>query len=1017
LLASLIVISIAGEIGLLSPMLAPRFEDALARHGVDARIEHVRVGVVNGLRLHNVRIDHAVGDVMLPEVTLSLIWDRFWSRRHRNWLLHAADATVATAATPEHARLQLRRLQVQALLGDNQLRRLHSTAQLHGIELEISCEQPLALLAGRQSSAGRPNLAALPAKLIPALVEFFHRQQFHRRESSLHIHVVAAEHDQSFQLQFRLRLPRLRWQEQYFGVELDGQWQNSLLQVDWLQLRSRDGDLLSGHGSYNQGQLHAELQLHAAVGQLRQWLPELPLPPALAALPLDQLRSKAAFTVQGQLADRSSWRARGSVRIAALKAAGIDLTAARAEFKLDHQMLHIENLVLDLASAAKQQLRGQMQLDLPGGHGRLVVAGSVAPSTLFDAWGGAAPWLQQIAADLRWQRLPQFSLELEMPAVLHPASWRGTASITAEQLRLRNLPIARVQTQLELKDHGIDAVINAELDADEHLVANLQIIPRSKRAAVQVSATVLPDKLLTALNLPIPKPLEPLDFMRPLRLVLDLPLQTIDHQRWHGSFNATAVDVRVENLHLQHAQLSGSIEPAQIRIAVHELVSSADDRLQANLTLDRPFTTMTVAGQMRGDPRLLRYFVPGRGRRHFDQIWQRFRWSQEHKPTITLDHLQFSRWLDINGDSDLQLDASFAAEDISYEMLSADRLRARVEVRLPDQISINDIELHRDSDIARGKIDIHLGTDPKYYLEFAGTFDPWAAIGGFAGDLGDWPQRSEFASGTYLELQGGGKIDNNSTLGLTGKLQTPQLRFDKLQIDNLACRWRWDNNTLTWSDLNAQIYDGSIKTEGRFDLRRQLGDMQINASGVRLQALLGAFASEYSEADQSRLQLDCAVAISRPGTPRRLHLDGRGSLQISEADLWKLPFFHRLADVLRFSLFERISNLGSITTLNAEMIFAGDRVEVPSLTTDGTLLSLRGKGMYGLSGHRLAFAIEGVALRNLPFIPRTVSPLAWLFGAELHGTVSNPNWKLASGVRRILTGKDDSLSFDQSKSQ
>jgi hypothetical protein len=103
----------------------------------------------------------------------------------------------------------------------------------------------------------------------------------------------------------------------------------------------------------------------------------------------------------------------------------------------------------------------------------------------------------------------------------------------------------------------------------------------------------------------------------------------------------------------------------------------------------------------------------------------------------------------------------------------------------------------------------------------------------------------------------------------------------------------------------------------------------------------------------------------------------------------------------------RLSSLGTITRLDADLDFNGDRLLVPNLKTDGTIVSLRGSGEYSWESSRLFFQVTGHTLSKVGILSFALRPLSWVFNAELTGTTDDYKWRMVTAFEKALSGDSD----------
>jgi hypothetical protein len=169
---------------------------------------------------------------------------------------------------------------------------------------------------------------------------------------------------------------------------------------------------------------------------------------------------------------------------------------------------------------------------------------------------------------------------------------------------------------------------------------------------------------------------------------------------------------------------------------------------------------------------------------------------------------------------------------------------------------------------------------------------------------------------------------------------------------------------------------------------------------------------------EGSISAHCRLQILRGWAGRDLQVYGDGNLSVTQADIWRVPLFDPLGRLLDVSFLSRItggktSGLGRITRLDAELGLNGDRMIVRSLTTDGTIVSLRGRGEYCWETDRLRLTVSGETLDKAGIVGWIFRPISWaFFNAELTGTSKDNKWRLSTVLSKALPGGSGEGSDD-----
>ena len=136
------------------------------------------------------------------------------------------------------------------------------------------------------------------------------------------------------------------------------------------------------------------------------------------------------------------------------------------------------------------------------------------------------------------------------------------------------------------------------------------------------------------------------------------------------------------------------------------------------------------------------------------------------------------------------------------------------------------------------------------------------------------------------------------------------------------------------------------------------------------------------------------------------YVTGNGRLSMREADLWQVPVVSGLGKFLSLTTFNLFGSvdLGKISEVDADLSFAGTRLVIEDMSTNGTIIALSGYGEYSWELDQIHFVASGEALRNMGLLSWLFKPLSWAFDAELTGTLRKNEWRTRTALRKIFLG-------------
>lgn len=552
------------------------------------------------------------------------------------------------------------------------------------------------------------------------------------------------------------------------------------------------------------------------------------------------------------------------------------------------------------------------------------------------------------------------------------------------------------------------------------LDGTLRWTPSQGRVEIQAEGNGYPgrwyDTAVPRLGLPAS------DIVHGIRCAPGLPAQVTlsagrddARQPWRLHAQVAGREARYGDLTLRAAQ--GTIDLTSRRVAFTDIVATtADgDDLSLDLTLDfKPLAVTIRNARIVGRPELIATFIDHReSRRFYQRVWQDVRWHDAQAATIDLHHLAY-RKTPGGRDWTLTLAADLQAGAMSYRNQDLTGMRATVELDLPEKVVVREARITTANAALEGEVTVFTDSNPRctFALRQAeGGQDPAVILDLIHPEWGRLLGPLAFSPSSAVDCRGSFYLGREPRLQLNGSLQAPWMEAHGLRLEAATADWRLSQSALHWDLTAARLFGGTVATTGLYDLETGFGKVAIRGDGMALKDLSAHLDGQgESSTSEGVVQAHCNLEILRGWAGRDLQVYGDGVLNISEADLWRVPLFDPLARLLDVSFLSRLtggraSGLGRITRLDADLAFTGDRVAVRSLTTDGTILSLRGAGEYCWETDRIALAVSGQALDNAGLVGWIFRPLSWaFFNAELSGTAKDHRWRLSTAFNRALPG-------------
>ena len=636
--------------------------------------------------------------------------------------------------------------------------------------------------------------------------------------------------------------------------------------------------------------------------------------------------------------------------------------------------------------------------------------------------------------------------------------WRGTGVLEAEDLRCRGFALHQARCTLDLEPGlltadpvhvelaaaaagGCDGRIAVQFDgvpdgkpvlikydlaiaygdtagpgpAPPGLAGTLTVDPDQRRLSGAVRGHVYPGRLYrmlcetTALE-STPIALRLVCRTAPLEVALDLPECGWDGQDWALEGTLAGEQISYGGITATRVRTVVRIDRDAIRFS-DGVAALADgtrlEKVRADVHLRQP--RVSLSGEVTGNPDFAAAFIENPSSRElYHSIWRGVEWDPAQPPRIRLELLDTCDGPQ-EGDWWLQLRGHLAAAGVTYRGLATDAVELDVELNLPERLAVSNIVVRGGQTTLRGDVQILTEGLSNCRFTIGGVCDPVELLGVIHPGWEDIFAECKFAPDTQINCEGEFFFGPQPRTRLRGTLKAPSCDYLAFPFQDLDATWSMGEARVNWNQATARLHGGDVYLSGYYDMDSQAGQVSVRAENIDLEALHRQTLApeEGTAAVTGRLGGDCHLRFLRDWSGVPLQLNGNGRLQIDDGDLWNVPILSELGRLLDVTLLSRlsggrVSSLGKISSLAADLEFRGRRVTVPRLQTDGTIVSLRGQGEYLWPSRELAFSIEGDGLPGTGILTLFMRPLFWVFNADLTGTVADHKWSLNTPLRRAL---------------
>ncbi len=1033
-LALALLTDLAGELGWLSEVLKPFFRAVLLERGLDTSVDRLSVGLVGGIRGQG----FAAYDSELPQFAI-LAADRF--RVEPDYLALLVATVRPGRVTLTDGRLTFRRpptsaraaqtvtvndVQLAAAVDRTHIHLQQFSGTLSGIRLSLKGD--LADVGGKHPPKARQiwSLAGLQNRLTPdqtrkldKLVAFLNQQTFPEAEARIQATFeISMARPQAARVTGAFTLPDfVAFDTAIQKLKGNFTWENNRLNLHPFAVLLDANNL-----AYGKLQIDPVARTLAGTIQARL-LPEYPL----QRLRLGHL--------PGLRAIRSSQPICVNLKFPHVPLeVGLFCGTVRVQTgHLEMGELEIERLSLQAQCQDGVWTSPDIQAELAGGKGESVSAEltySMADQRLRGSAKGRCLLLKRLRQagvpidSTCLQTAPNTELdEFEVSLLDSPLTWdqlRLEGRLDVKSLAYQEQTLQRLQTQLDLAGRVLTlSELNLQIIPDHPTPAaqgRLVLDLAKRRLVADLNGTITPalaGRLLekggvqTVLNRFGPSP---------IRYQLRLEDSPWSPNRWVGNAKATLGNGRYETLAFDRGHSSLDFAPDNLHVVASLQEDAAQTSVEAVLDIDRASGEFTMTADTVLDLRQIRVFLPakGRARRIYDAIWNDFDWTPGAWPRTHIADFHFTpprggkNW-------QLRLNGSVQASPCTVRGVQLDSLNCQVGLDLPAKVTVTDIVATHKTGLAGGKVGFYFSQNPACHFQAQGTFAPDVALAAVIPNWDRYRDKLVFAPNSKVKVEGNLPLQERSRLRVSGTIQAPSLNCYGLTFGQSNGVWEWSKGKLMLESLDAELHGGQAMASADYETRTGNGQAILSFQGVDLNKLSRNFRPSSSERNQGKIEGQCDLTLSHSGDDRQLRLYGPGSLKLTDGNLWEMPLFRKLGDLLRLSPVRALSGLGRIANLDADLDFQGSRVSVPRLSTDGTIISLKGKGNYHWPTQGLDFRVQGILLKQTWLIPLATKFLSWIFEAELGGTVQEPDWKLISALRRTIFGNGQNDSPEQTQ--
>lgn len=239
----------------------------------------------------------------------------------------------------------------------------------------------------------------------------------------------------------------------------------------------------------------------------------------------------------------------------------------------------------------------------------------------------------------------------------------------------------------------------------------------------------------------------------------------------------------------------------------------------------------------------------------------------------------------------------------------------------------------------------------------------------------------------------------NNTLFLVDIVNS-DCRWYDIKINKLNADLFFKGFDMLLRNARGKIYQGDIVLNYLYNLDNCQGKLELDVDKANFAPLAKIIGGEFEDQDKGKLSFT-TKNLFYYDKKDDLYMTGKGKLWIRDADLWDIPMLNEFGELTQKWIGQ---DWGKISKLDADLDFRKDHVYSSNIRTDGTVISLSGKGGYYWNTDDYDFTIRAKLLEStLPFnISKIFNPLTWLLETRVYRKDNKTKWEQIHSVKRLF---------------
>ncbi len=342
----------------------------------------------------------------------------------------------------------------------------------------------------------------------------------------------------------------------------------------------------------------------------------------------------------------------------------------------------------------------------------------------------------------------------------------------------------------------------------------------------------------------------------------------------------------------------------------------------------------------------------------------------------------------------LAVNARLAATNFTFRGEKVDGLLASVEFANP-LLRFSDARAFKDGgELAVPFAELDLSNKRIRLSNVVSTLDLAVPVRLLGSAAPDWLRLFAFDTPPSIQARGSFLLDHPMAADLRFAVSGRNLRFSRLLAGAASGEVQWTGPTVALTNVQAELYDGTLRGSGVFDQDPQLGTKfrgQIYLAGIQLPQLVQGWSSKSNHVEGV---LEGRVSVTGGGSADKKSWTGSSHLSVNHAQLWNIRLFGIFSSML--NLIVPGSGNNRAYQASADFILTNGFVATDNLQIRSTDFRLLYRGTVNLD-KQLDARVEAQVLRDFPVFGHifswAVAPLSKLFEYKIGGTLDAPTYR------------------------